>query len=110
MERNRVVTGEGPALQERSLMGSEGVGGSGQGVNYVYDREMKEGPVSARQPSGACLLCPLRFHSHWSRARWLSSKSCHDHLNQSLPSKKEAESEVQRGKDFCSAHQVAVRP
>lgn len=41
MERNRVVTGEGPALQERSLIGVwKQSGRVRQGVNHAHDREM----------------------------------------------------------------------
>lgn len=41
MERNRVVTREGPALQERSLIGVwKQSGRVRQGVNHTHDREM----------------------------------------------------------------------
>ena len=64
MEWNRVVTGEGPALQERSLIRVwKQSGRVRQGVNHAHDWEMWREPVSARQPSGllSALLLLISF-------------------------------------------------
>lgn len=48
-----MVTGEGPALQERSLIRVwKQSGRVRQGVNHAHDWEMCREPVSAREPSG----------------------------------------------------------